>query len=265
MIIYVSFIKSSTYETYLLTILVYLLSSGNNLNAQIAGAPASTYVNQQLRVMFSNIPLPSPQPPIFYDMSAHFVEKEYWQPMQTDTFNTTQWILQYDEMFCGHYDTNQFLRIDTVLNRANRFGGDTVVIGVFEYEYARLVDSAMYDSIYFHIDTTTNPPSLIDNPNSTAYPYIHDTVFNVCAFQWNNTVGNLTMRVDPNFIFLSQNMVLGKSDMGLDRTLEINFGDGQGWHPIDPNNVDHYDVAYTVGGEHTIQARVINNSSFALN
>lgn len=227
------------------------------MNAQVMGAPASTGVNQQLRALFSSVSPPSPQPPVFYDHSAHYADKSWWQPIQTDTSNTALWNVMYDELYTSHYDTTQFLRIDTVVQRGMHFGSDTSVIGLFYYRFAHLKDSALYDTLYFNVDTLG--PTLIDNPNATASAYLMDTVFNVCALRDVSSFGTLTYRVDPDFIFVDPDLALDADAGG--RILQLDFADGNGWITVSATAVSHHTISYAVSGEKIIQARIIDGST----
>lgn len=244
------------YLTLLTFLSILSLFSTFEMRAQVYGAPASTHVNQQLRAMFASISPPSPQPPIFYDQSAHFIDKDWWTPLPSDTSTASVWSVLYDEMWCSHYDTTQFLRVDTVFARADRFMGDTVLLGIIYYPFCTLKDSSLYDTTYFTVDTTG--PTLLDHPNATASPYEIDTVFNICAFREMNSSGTLTFRVDPDFIFNGTGLQLN-ADYG--RVLQVNFDDAAGWHTVPDNAVTHHEVTYNTGGEHVISARVITESN----
>lgn len=188
-------------------------------------------------------------------MVAHFADTSWFVPINYDTSSTTNFVTVYDEIYCAHYDTTQFSRVDTMHNRAMRFGADTVVIGLIDMPFCELKDSALFDTTYFIVDTTG--PTLIDNPNAQSSPYIIDHVFTVCAFQDNNTSGNLIFRIDTNFLFIHEDhKALIKSGVLF---LELNFDDSTGWHPVDLNNIDHHNVSYDTGGWHIIRARIMDS------
>lgn len=231
-----------------------LMLSTYQAHSQVVGAPASRYINQQLRVLFNNIAPPNPQPPVFYDMAAHFTSDSWYEPFNTDTSTTTNWSIVYDEMWFAHYDTTQFLRSDTVASRGLRIGADSVRIGLIDYNYCRLVDSAIYDTTYFYIDTTG--PTLIDNPNATASPYELNSVFTVCAMKENHTSGALTFSIDPDFLFIDPDRLPLYTGGLLE--LQIDFGDGQGWVPFDVTTQSFHAVTYATAGEHILQARTVN-------
>lgn len=236
---------------------ISVVLSSNKAFSQLVGGSSANFSNQQLRAMFASISPPTPQPRIFYDLSVHFIDKAWWQPLQTDTSNTTLFAIQYDEMYTSHYDTTQFLRADTVFARAHTWGSDTAVIGLVDYLYCTLKDSALYDTTYFHIDTTG--PTLYDNPNALGSPYLIDTVFNVCVFQDVSSSGSLTFRIDPDFLFFSPELVINADEF--DRELQINFDDGTGWHVFPTNTLNFHAVNYPTEGIHTIAARIVQTQS----
>ncbi len=229
-----------------------MVSISTIVNAQVMGGASAAFANQQLRAMFANINPPTPQPPIFYDQAVHFIAKSWWTPSQTDTSNTTTWSVLVDEMYTSHYDTTLFPRADSIFSWGNKWGADTVPIGLVYYRYCTLKDSAMYDTTYFHIDTTG--PTLYDNPNAISSPYLNDSVFSVCSFKDNTNSGTLVFRIDPNLMFFDPALLISDAD---GRDLQLNFDDGTGWHTFSTSNLSFHNVVYDSAGIHTISARIV--------
>lgn len=237
-------------------VLIFLMTCMHSLHAQVMGGAAANGVNAQLRGLFSSIALPNPQPPAFYDHSAHYVEESWWQAQCSDTSTSNVFSVVYDELYTSHYDTTQFLRVDTVFDRAYRFDGDTSIIGIIYYRFAKLKDSALYDTTYFHIDTTG--PTLLDNPNAASSPYLIDSIFHVCSMRDHSVTGRVVYRIDPAFIFSDPSLTIS-ADHG--RFLQLDFADGTGWHTVSATSVSHHTVTYDTAGERIIQARVVSSGT----
>lgn len=225
-----------------------------NMFSQVTGMPASGEMNKDLRSLFANIAMPNPQPPLFYDLAGHFVDESWYVEVNYDTINTPTWATMYDEMWFAHYDTNNFERVDPMLNRAFGFGADTVIVGLIDYTFAKLVNGALSDTTYFLMDT--NDSALIDNSNAPGSPYILGEVFSVAPIPEIHGSGDLIFRVDPDFLFIDPVLIpdLRKGNL----LLQLNFGDGGGWHDIDISVLDNFSVQYTTGGVHALEARVKN-------
>lgn len=208
-------------------------------------------VDSQLRELFSPLCHPTPEPLFLHDMSVHLMDSIIYTDNCPDTIYRDIWYKIYEELRTSAYDTTVTLPVDSIYTLGAGFYGDTVVMNVLAYDYLRFNDSALSCNYYFTADTVNN--ILIENGAPCELnPYVTQRVFSVSPILYHLKWANVIYRIDPDFIFQDN----ANDFAAKNRTLQIDFGDGSGWHTFPTNTVTHQSITYTTAGKGYIRARV---------
>lgn len=217
-------------------------------------------VNTQLRALFSPLTKPTPSKLFLYDMSMKFSDSTFYQPICYDTLETEMWYKIYDEMYHTAYDTTPYLLLDTVYAMATDFYSDTISIGILNYSYYKLIDSAMTTNSYFNFDTTNT--ILTDKTSRPGFPYTDNSIFIGAPLLASCNFTNPVFRVDPQFIFFDSFSAAGFTHGNV---LKIDFGDGNGWITFNPTIVTNWPVLYSTNGEKIIKTAIFTSSNDLVN
>ncbi len=241
-------------------IICYLIASvllfASTASESFAQSATVVDVNAQLRALFTPLAKPTSPKLFLYDMSMKFSDSTFYQKMSTDTLETEMWYKIYEEMYHAAYDTTPYKQMDTVFANASNFYEDTILMGVLNYDYYRLIDSSMTTNTYFNFDTTNT--ILTDKSSRPGFPFNENTIFIAAPLKSTSNFTNPVFRIDPQFIFFdyfnSANYIHGN-------TFKIDFGDGNGWKTFDPTKVTNWPVVYSTNGDKTIMTAVFNSSN----
>ncbi|MEO6833315.1 MAG: hypothetical protein ABI169_14005, partial [Chitinophagaceae bacterium] len=216
---------------------------------------AQDLANTELRTFFANVTNPTPSVKFLYDMSAHIADSSFFGHLVYDTSNLGNWFNIYHEMYYGAYDTSLFLKDDTVVSHAQPYiNNDTIPMGIIDWDYNLLNQSALTTGNYFSFDTVNN--LIFDLPSPVGSPYLQETVFAGTALREDFGFGNPVFRVDPQFIFKDSSKLFDSEHL----TLKIDFDDSTGWHNFNGNIVEYYQASYSVDGPKLIKFGIFNTS-----
>lgn len=202
----------------------------------------SNQINLHLRSYFGNLSKPVGYPKYNHSMAGHTVDSLYYRAQHNDTIDNQSFFAMQQEMKAMAYDTINVINADTVFKYSNRFGTDTVQLGLMDYNYYRIKPVALNSNLYFNFDTVNDV--LTDLAVRPGYPY--DT-YNCCVLSpMTGSINNakVVYRIDPAFIFADAangNLYTGSG------ILKIDFNDGTGWHTISPTAVSYYTANYAGG------------------
>jgi hypothetical protein len=199
-------------------------------------------INLHLRGYFGNLLKPVGYPKYNHSMAGHNVDSLYYGAQHNDTIDNQSFYAMQQEMRAMAYDTINVTNADTTFKYANRFGADTVPLGIMDYNYYRIKPVALSTNTYFNFDTVSD--ILTDLIVRPGYPY--DT-YNCCVLS--PLVGSINnakvvYRIDPAFIFAdvnNANLYTGSA------TFKLDFGDGTGWHTMATNTIGYYTADYSGG------------------
>ena len=211
--------------------------------------------NLQLRHFFQYTYLASPAPPtdFLYDLSTKLTDSVYYTHLSEDTIHVGSWTRLYEEMWWAAYDTTNLPKVDTVLDEAMDYDGDTIPMGIMAFDFWKLKDDALTTKKYFTFDTDDGV--IYDKPGRTSSPYLDSALFSSCPLKAESFFKDPVFRIDPALIFNdghNQNLFSGASAVHF----EIDFGDGQGYVSIDPSQVSHVGVNYATNGIKRIRTLV---------
>ena len=237
--------------------------------------------------MFSGLQAPIPPQPVadvFYDMSVHLSDIKWWSDTCPDTNTLANWSVLYEELWMGHYDTNKMTGIDTFWTPSEVYGDDTLPIGLLDYSFHKLKDSALLSDKYFIIDgngllidnfkfkynggTGGNPndvtqwaidysfdPNPIYQNADSSSPYKTSNLFSVALFKSITHSRQVTYVIDPALIKIGPHTL---PSYIADFSLRIDFGDGQGYVTVDHTQKQFVTINYGMGGEKVIKAGYFN-------
>ena len=250
--------------------------------AQLGGVAVQEH-NIQLRSLFNELQAPiapEPQADVFYDMSVHLSYKKWWSDSCPDTNEINNWSVLYEEVWMAHYDTNKMTRIDTFWNASEGYGGDTIPIGLLDYSFHSLKDSALTSDSFFIFDgndqlldnfkfkynggTSGNPndpnqwaidysydPNPIYQNADSSTPYITENLFSVTTFKNNAFFNEVTFVIDPALLSIGGYQLPNYIP---DHSLRIDFGDGNGYQIVDHTQKNYVTVYYPNEGSKALRA-----------
>jgi len=231
-----------------------LLLVGNQVFAQTPNA--ITAVNQHLRNLFTPLSRPTPSKDFLFDMAAHQAPLQFFAPLETDVLNTDVWYKVYEEMYNCAYNQAPLTPVTTVFNDANQYLGK-IPFGVMNYEFYRLKSNALTTNTYFNFDPLTN--TLSDKNPRPGFPYDDDKLLTACPLLTISNFANVTYRLEPQFIFFDSFSILEFQNRR--QELQIDFGDGNGHHTIDPFATTDFLVVYSTAGEVVMNTRIVDLSN----
>lgn len=204
-----------------------------------------------LRALFSPICHPNPGPNFLYEMAVHNLDSIYFTDNNPDTLNRDTWFKLYEELRNGAYDTTIVVRHDTIYTRGMQWQKDTVVMNILAYNILMMNDT-MFTDEYFDYDTVNM--TITEKYPCEINPFITQRVFASCPIQYYVPYKQFDYRIDTGFIFHDVwNDIVDSNWM-----LQIDFGDGTGWHNYNCMQTEHYSVSYATSGLKYIKTRVVD-------
>jgi hypothetical protein len=218
--------------------LVLMLSSSFHARAQLSPVDS---INNQLRQIFTPLFRPLPQKEFLYDMAAHFTDHPFNNHNSTDVISSDTWYRIYEECFYMAYDTTWLPKSDDIYSDAANIPGDTIPIGIFDFDYYRLKPNALTTNLYFDFDTING--ILTDIAGRPDEPYTTGNVF-VAAPLFHMTQTTKVVFTLGNIIYDAANTIYYG---GPPYDLYIDFGDGNGKQYFNPSLPTTYTANYAAG------------------
>lgn len=236
--------------------LILLFVAYTCINSQILAQSNPIYqADSMLRDLLSPLCRDTSVAPYFlYDMAVHSLDSIYFTDNNPDTINRDIWYSIYDELRASAYDTTIIDPRDTVYVHGLQWQSDTVIMNILVYNTYRLNDT-MINPDYFDIDTVNN--TITELYPCEVNPYLLQRVYATSPLAYNLPSQQFTYRIDPNFIFYDKWNKFQDSNW----TLQIDFGDGTGWHTYAPgslSSVSFYSASYSTPGIVYIKSRVLD-------
>lgn len=210
-------------------------------------------VDSQLRAFFAPLCHPNPGPGFLIDMAGHTLDSVEFTDNNPDTINRDVWFKIYEEMRNCAYDTTSMITYDSVFALGAKVHKDTVTMNMLAYDYLRFNDSALSSNYYFTVDTNTQIITENGSP-CELNPYLTQRVFASCPLTYYLGYKNTTFKVDPAMIFHDAPNDFFSNVW----TLQIDFGDGSGYHNFNTSAVTYYQVTYPAAGPVYIKTRVLD-------
>lgn len=206
--------------------------------------PYLNSVNLQLRSVFRNITYPNTNIKFLYDRSVKLSDSLFYGNNSPDTLDPMAWKQLYDEMYYAAHDTLPFTPDSIVTAYGNSFYPDTIPFAIMDYSYYYCTYAALNTGSYFIFDTINDV--LYDNPSRPGTPFSLANIFACAPTVQGSTFSNPVFRIDPQLVFTDvTNSVYYQNNV----YLQIDFGDGTGFHNFNPTIVNHYTANYTASGE----------------
>ena len=210
--------------------------------------------NDNLRSVFGGLTFKNPSAPTQYDflyqMSAHYIDDVYYNPIVNDTSDLSKYFYMYESMYYSAKDTTQWEVPDDYVDRASVFFADTNVLVLLNFDFLDIKDVALNTPGYFVIDTVNQ--KFLDHPSPVGDPFDVREVFAAAFMNENQQFLNCTYRIDPALMHFDPNNQY-KDDDYEGVQLRIDFGDGNGWVYFDQSQVSHHQVSYSNPGHYSIQ------------
>ncbi|MEN8928501.1 MAG: hypothetical protein ABF242_03385 [Flavobacteriales bacterium] len=240
-------------------IVAYFLTSFLSFNST-AQYEATRGINQQLRKLFSQLTFPDTSIKILYERSAKFIDDGYYKFYNPDsTIYEETWMQMYRETYYAAHDTNDFLPIDSVLQRfdtQNAYTCKPVKMAVINYNMYNIKKEALDSGDYFVFDTVND--MLFDHPSPIASPYFESSFFVASPMINTSFYKDVTYTVAANNIFADNKT---RMDMMENYTLQINFGDGLGFRSIDQTRDTSLRIIYPRKNTYPITTQLVHNIS----
>ncbi len=200
-------------------------------------------INLQLRNIFTPLFRPAPQKEFLYDMAAHVTSHPFNRHNSLDTITSDEWYRIYEECYYMAYDTTWLQKSDAIYDNVVNIPGDTIPIGILDFDYYRLKPNALTTPQYFIFDTVNN--LLYDIPGRPDEPYTTDNVFAAAPLFHMAQTSTVTFKVDASFIFKDAANAIYYSGTPYD--LYVDFGDGTGKHLFNSMTPPYYTAYYQPG------------------
>lgn len=216
-------------------------------------------VNTQLRHIFSQITYPDNDVLFLYDRSAKLSDSTFYSNNSVDTASAQIWRQVYDEMYYAAHDTLPLETINNIHHYTSQFYSDTILMGLFDYDFYYCSDNSLTTGDYFTFDTVNN--YLLDHPNPIGSPYGVSNIFLSAPLKETSNFANPVFRIDPQLFFTDAINTLNYQAPPNDPNfmpIRIDFEDGTGWHYFDMNSVSHYEANYTTEGKHIITVELLD-------
>lgn len=216
--------------------------------------------NTQLRHIFKHLTYPDNDVLFLYDRSAKVTDETFYSNQSPDTLDKTVWLQLYDEMYYSAHDTTSFIPRDSIELRSYQFYGDTIPIGILDYDFYACKYDAINTGDYFIFDTINN--YLYNKPNPIGNPYLLKNVFIAAPLKPVANFLNPVFRIAPDFLFTdTHNEHYYNTALQGISFVRIDFGDNTGWHYFDLTQTTYYQAAYQTKGKHTIKVEIISKKS----
>lgn len=105
--------------------------------------------NTQLRHIFKHLTYPDNDVLFLYDRSAKVTDETFYSNQSPDTLDKTVWLQLYDEMYYSAHDTTSFIPRDSIELYSYQFYGDTIPIGILDYDFYACKYDAINTGDYF--------------------------------------------------------------------------------------------------------------------
>ncbi len=189
-----------------------------------------------------------------WDQSVQVLPEFFFSPYNDeDTVNSNVWRAAYEHMFYAAHDTSNLMNICDISDALNQESiGDTVPVMLMNYNFHWVYDtSVFYTDEYFDVDEVNN---WITHKPGAPDPFLYSNIFSGSIFNSTLMFRNATYRIDPAMIFADQFTSHEFNDMQY--RLQIDFGDGTGYHTINTFGVDYVAVTYPTIGHYPIHFRL---------
>jgi pimeloyl-ACP methyl ester carboxylesterase len=211
------------------------------------------YVDSQLRAWFAPLWHPTPEPNHLFEMSVKTLDSTYFGYMCPDTLEADMWYKIYEEMRTCAYDTTLLDPPADIYTDALQFMSDTIVVNILALDYNTFIDSALTTDYYFDWDTATQTITEKGFPGELN-PYNTGKVFAACPRTYLISDLQTKFRFDPTFIFHDN----ANDFIANNWRIEVDLGDGAGWHNIPLGAPYHVQSNYSTSGRYTITTRVLD-------
>lgn len=208
-------------------------------------------VNAQLRHIFKHLTYPNNDVLFLYDRSAKVTHESFYTNFGVDTLDNTVWLQLYNEMFFAAHDTTSFIKKDSIEYYSYQYFGDTIPIGIMDYDYYACKYEALNSGDYFIFDTINN--FLYNKPNPIGNPYELKNIFAATPLKPIANYLNPVFTISPDFLFTdSNNEFYYTSTTQGQPYVRIDFGDNTGWHHFDLTQTSFYQAQYDTNGQQVI-------------
>lgn len=180
-------------------------------------------------------------------------DSTFYQNNSPDTNNVFVWNVLYEEMYFSAHDTTWMETVEDITNYPYQFSGDTIVMGIMDYDFYYFLPGVLNSGSYFTFDELGN--QLFDHPNPISSPYGRSNIFAAAALKQDSYFSNPVFRIDPNMFFTDNANAPIYTDP---QALRIDFGDGTGWHYFDMSQTSHYEAFYDEAGQVIIRVEVFD-------
>lgn len=220
------------------------------INSKIANAQTDELI--QLRNLLLPLDPPSPQPPFLFDLSAHLLDESIFQPINTnDTLVGITWWQGLHEMRYAAYDTTIIPNVLDLKDQVKPYlQSNKIPIGAFNFDYATFVDSAFGDT-YNGVFYTWDDYSISDVYPKPSNPYLQKNVFMSSLLLHESFFRDVTIAIDPQFIFIDNQFVLNSLPTNL--KFKADFGDGNGWVNLNYSTYNEIVINYPDSGTYLVQ------------
>jgi pimeloyl-ACP methyl ester carboxylesterase len=192
--------------------------------------------------MFSPLFRPAPVKDFLYDMTGHVTDPKWYTNWSTDSLDSDTWYRLYWECYYMAYDTTVRPKEQDIYDQVVGIGGDTIPMGILDFDYYRLKPNALTSNIYFNFDTVNN--LLSDKAGRPDEPYTTHNIFQAAPLFNMARTSTVTFVVDPQFIFHDPaNAMFYNSPY----QLWIDFGDGTGKHLFSSGGISYFTAHYMPG------------------
>ena len=192
-------------------------------------------------------------------MAAHMVDSSFFNNYNTNVGSTDNWYLLYSEMRNMAYDTTQFITDENLFESVTKNAlKDTIPLGLMAYDFYTLEPNALITNTYFNFDTIND--ILTDKFPRPAGPcglgpYCNNTLFAGSPMIRDSKYSTV------NFKFSPENFLRDNYQFSIEQNLGVDFGDGTGWHTIDPFVTTTINIKYKAAGKYQVKFTLLNGGS----
>jgi hypothetical protein len=215
-------------------------------------------VNQDLRHIFGQISYPDNNIKFLNERSAKLADSLLYQTNNPITIHQMEWYQVYKEMYYAAHDTLTETPFNDVMFEANKFGSDTITMGIMDWEFYRVKPDATTTPDYFIFDIASN--YFKDHPNPLSSPYTVDKVFMSAPLLQEANYLEVVFHINPNLIFRDNN-TLQDYQSASGYILQINFDDGLGYRNINTSTPNFITISYPNNGEKLIKTRILRKET----
>ena len=153
------------------------------------------------------------------------------------------------------YDTTSLQKTKDIYSSVLNYYGDTIQLGILDIDYLTMVTGALTTNSYFNFDTVNNTLSdIIGRPTE---PYSVKNIFTFAPLFHQSNYCTVTFKIDPAYLFKDANNTIYYTSTGY--VFQIDFGDGNGFIPINPTSITYYTVNYPSPGNRYLTAQITHD------